>query len=112
MDDDFNEDLNEEQFAEDITEESMQFNEGIEEINEEEQQLEKVNFANIPINIHIEMGKVDVSLEELQKMIPGSKLPININPRLVNLTTNGKTIGRGELIEIGDTVGVKIIELY
>lgn len=74
--------------------------------------LETISISDIPIKIQIEVSRFEVSLEELGRMEPGYKLPIEINPRIVHLTTSGKVIGKGEIIEIGDTIGVKILELY
>ncbi len=78
----------------------------------EESPLETISLSDIPIKIGIEVSRFEVSLEELCRMEPGYKLPIEINPRIVHLTSSGKVIGKGEMIEIGDTIGVKILELY
>ena len=77
-----------------------------------EPSFEQISIAEIPIKIGIEVTRFEVTLEELSKMEPGYKLPIEINPRIVHLTSSGKVIGKGEIIEIGDTIGVKILELY
>ena len=69
-------------------------------------------FSKIPLTIHIEMGRFSLSLEELEKIHPGYKLPLEINPQIVHLTMNGKTFGRGEIVEVGKTIGVRILELY
>ncbi len=74
--------------------------------------IEQIDISHIPLKIQLEIARISVSLDELQKMKPGSKLPIDINPRIVNLVVGGKSIGQGEIVEIGDIVGVKILELY
>ena len=78
----------------------------------EEVSLDQVDVSKVPIRIDLELTRVKVSLRELQKMEPGQKLPIDINPRIVNLVIGGKTIGRGEVVDIGDSSCVKILELY
>lgn len=80
--------------------------------NQEETTLEKLNVSKIPLQVRLEAGRIYVSLEELQKMGPGYKMPLDINPRILQLTVEGKAIGRGELIEMGDTIGIRIIEIY
>lgn len=72
----------------------------------------KATLAEIPVKVHLEISRLNISFEELQKMQPGHRLPLEINPRLVDLVVGGKSIGKGELIEVGETVGVKILELY
>ena len=81
-------------------------------MSEEEIPLETFPISDIPITIQLEVSRFNVSLEELARMEPGYKLPIDINPRIIHLVSSGKTIGKGEIIEIGDTIGVKILELY
>jgi flagellar motor switch/type III secretory pathway protein FliN len=60
----------------------------------------------------MEVARFTLSLEELKKLSPGAKLPISINPRQVHLVVSGKSIGMGEIISLGDTVGVKVTTLY
>lgn len=73
---------------------------------------DKVNLTKVPLELELEVARIHVSLDELQKMEPGYKLPIDVNPRIINLVLQGKSIGKGEIVEIGDVVGVRIIELY
>ncbi len=73
---------------------------------------EKTNLSKVPLTVHMEIARFSLSLEELKKMSPGFKLPVNINPLHVNLVVSGKSIGTGEIIEVGDTIGVKVTELY
>jgi flagellar motor switch/type III secretory pathway protein FliN len=100
--------LNENEFDND------QLNEELEEFEEklEPASFESISVADIPIKITLEVSRFEVSLNELSHMEPGYKLPIEINPRIVHLTSSGKAIGKGEMIEIGDTIGVKILEIY
>ncbi len=74
--------------------------------------LDKINLSSVPIRIDLELARIKISLSELQKMQPGQKLPVNINPRIVNLVIDNKTIGRGEVVEVGDAMCIKILELF
>jgi type III secretion system YscQ/HrcQ family protein len=69
---------------------------------------EKTSLSDIPLTICMEIARFSISLEELKKLSPGFKLPVNINPSKVNLMISGKCIGTGEIIEIGDAIGVKV----
>ena len=73
---------------------------------------EKTNLSKVSLTMNMEIARFSLSLEELKKMTPGYKLPIPINPRHVNLVIAGKSIGTGEIIELGDTIGVKVTKLY
>jgi flagellar motor switch protein FliN/FliY len=74
--------------------------------------LKKSSISDLSVRVQVEVSRFDVSLEELMKMEPGYRLPVEINPTQVNLTVNGKLIGKGEMVEIGNQVGVRITELY
>ena len=101
----------EESIEDRIGDEALPYSEE-EEIRAKDSTVKKISASQIPLKIKFEIGRINVSLEELQKMNPGYKLPIDVNPRIIDLTVNGKSIGKGELIEVGDTVGVKVVELY
>jgi type III secretion system YscQ/HrcQ family protein len=73
---------------------------------------EKTRLSGVSLTMNMEIARFSLSLEELKKITPGYKLPIKINPRHVNLVISGKSVGTGEIIEIGDTIGVKVTELY
>lgn len=66
----------------------------------------------IPVNIVVEIGQVEMTMEQLIKLEPGNLLDVNLNPKNgVDLTINGKLVGKGELVRIGDIIGVRILEL-
>lgn len=66
----------------------------------------------IPVNVIVEVGQVEMTMEQLIKLEPGNLLDVNLNPKNgVDLTINGKLVGKGELIRIGDVIGVRILQL-
>ena len=71
-----------------------------------------VSPKNIPINIVIEAGSVRMSAEKLMYLKPGNMLELESKPENgVNLVINGKQVGRGELIKIGEALGVRILQI-
>lgn len=117
LEDDFSDEFEEDDY-DDIAEEPL--DEPLEEAIKEDPAEEvtpmpdpkKTSLADVPLTISMEVAKLSLSLEELKKLSPGAKLPIHINPTLVNLMISGRMIGKGEVVEIGDTIGVKVLELY
>lgn len=67
---------------------------------------------DIPLKLTVEVAKISISLEKLLQLQPGNflNLPVSLeNP--VNLTVNGKKIATAELTKIGDTFGVRILQI-
>ncbi len=66
----------------------------------------------IPVNLTIEVARLKMNLDKLLKLKPGNVLELGVQPeRGVNLVANGKCVGKGELLQIGDVIGVKVTKL-
>jgi flagellar motor switch protein FliN len=68
--------------------------------------------GEIPVTVVIEAGCVQMTMEQLLQLEPGNLLELNIRPENgVDLTINGKIVGKGELIKLGETLGVRVLKL-
>jgi flagellar motor switch protein FliN/FliY len=66
----------------------------------------------IPVTLIVEAGQIQMTMEQLMNLEPGNILEINLHPEDgVDLTINGRTVGRGELIRIGEAIGVRILQM-
>jgi type III secretion protein Q len=66
----------------------------------------------MPVQIVIELGRLDLPLAEVEALAAGSVLPLG--RRLeegVEILANGRRIGRGTLVTIGDSLGVRVARL-
>lgn len=71
-----------------------------------------LSVEEIPLNVVIEVGRIQLSVKKLLELQPGNMLDINIHPESgVDLVVNGKRIAHGELLKIGDSLGIRILEL-
>ncbi|MCB1180439.1 MAG: type III secretion system cytoplasmic ring protein SctQ [Chlamydiia bacterium] len=71
-----------------------------------------IDRKNVPVEIVCEVGRVKMSAKELMELTPGNLLELNLPPeRGIDLLVGGKKVGRGELLKLGEAVGVRIIEL-
>jgi type III secretion protein Q len=74
---------------------------------------EKTDFNDIPLKLLFELGRVELPLGELRRLAPGAVIPL---PRAiddsVDISANGRRIGRGTLVRIGDSLGVRITRLF
>lgn len=70
-----------------------------------------VPLEEIPISLVAEVGRVRMSLDKLMALRPGNLIELGVDPASgVDLVVNNRCVGRGELVQVGDTLGVRIIE--
>lgn len=63
----------------------------------------------IPLKILVEVSRFTLSLDKVLQLAPGNVLALDTDPNLlVYLSTNGKRIAQGELVQIGEKMAVKI----
>lgn len=72
----------------------------------------KLSPDEIPLSIIVEVGRVQISIQKLMELQPGNLLELDVHPENgVDLIVNGMRIGKGELLKIGDTLGVRILDM-
>lgn len=70
------------------------------------------SIKEMPIEISVELARLSIPLDKLLKLSPGNFLDLPIHPdQSVHLMSGSKLIGRAELVHLGDSVGIRIIEL-
>lgn len=71
-----------------------------------------VSPENIPLSVVVEVGRVQMSMQKLMELQPGNLLELNVRPENgVDLVVNGKLIAKGELLLVGDALGVRILDI-
>lgn len=99
------EEVKEEVLTEEVEEETLE----APEVAEPE---EMVSPKNIPLTLTVEVTRLKMSLEKLMELKPGNVIDLPVSPEQgVDLTVNGKRVGRGQLLQVGDVLGVKLTEL-
>jgi len=68
---------------------------------------------NIPVSLDFDLGNLAVPLGELAALKPGYvfELPGNLDRLRVAIRANGTRIGHGELVAVGDVLGVQLLSL-
>ena len=67
---------------------------------------------DLPVRLVFEVGRVELSLGELQRLAPGALVPLARPPdEPLDIMANGRRLGRGTLVQIGDSLGVRIVSL-
>jgi flagellar motor switch protein FliN/FliY len=67
---------------------------------------------HIPLTVVVEAARITLPLEKVLQLKPGNILDFKVGPQLaVTLTVGGAAVARGELVKIGESVGVRILAL-
>lgn len=78
----------------------------------EEAPLEKVKADELYLTLSVEAGTIQLPFKELLELKSGSVLEIGLSPEQgVNLMVGNQCIGKGELVKIGDAIGVRILDI-
>ena len=73
---------------------------------------ESVSIKDVPLNVCVELARLKISLDDLMHLNPGNMLTLPVHPdQGVSLTVNGKKVGRAELLFLGESLGIRILEL-
>ncbi|MCI3208275.1 MULTISPECIES: type III secretion system cytoplasmic ring protein SctQ [Pandoraea] len=69
--------------------------------------------AGLVVPLHLEVGTLDLTLADIARMQPGYllELPNAAACAQVRLTVHGQTVGHGELVAIGEHLGVQITHM-
>jgi flagellar motor switch protein FliN/FliY len=67
---------------------------------------------DVPVDVTVEIGETSVSLEEVMKFVPGHvvKLSQTVEQPVI-VRVNGRPIAEGEIVDLGDTLGVRITSI-
>ena len=73
---------------------------------------EEGSIKNVPLNVTVELAKIRMTLNELMHLSPGNMLELPIHPdQGVSLTINGKKVASGELVHLGEMLGVRVLTI-
>ncbi|MGI9232120.1 MAG: FliM/FliN family flagellar motor switch protein [Woeseiaceae bacterium] len=76
-------------------------------------QRNPIDIESMPIDVRFEAGRLLTRYDELCRLQPGYtyELGQTLGENTINITANGVLIARGELVSIGDQLGVRITTL-
>ena len=71
-----------------------------------------IDSAQLPLRLSIELPGLELPLAQVAALSPGQILQLGIAPEQAQLTlrANGKPVARGQLVRLGDWLGVRITE--
>ncbi|OJU82082.1 MAG: hypothetical protein BGO10_04330 [Chlamydia sp. 32-24] len=67
---------------------------------------------NIPLQVVVEVSRVHMNLDKVLELQPGTVLDLHkpLEPKVI-LSINGKKVAQGELLKLGENLGVRITEI-
>ena len=76
------------------------------------QTREKASLKDLSMLLDVEIARLSMPMNELMNLQSGNVIDLKITPENpVDLVANGQIIGKGELLNLGDTIGVRILEI-
>ena len=68
--------------------------------------------ADVQMEVTVELGRVRMTVRELLSLQPGNVVELDrLAGSPVDVLVNGTTIGRGELVVVGDELGVRMTQI-
>ncbi|MDF2578117.1 MAG: putative flagellar motor switch protein [Chlamydiales bacterium] len=72
----------------------------------------EVKRGEIPVNVSVEIARLKLTAKDVMNLAPGNILNMQVPPEKgVNLVVNGKNVGTGELVQIGDVLGIRVVKI-
>ena len=65
----------------------------------------------LPVDVSFEIGRTELRVGELSALQPGYVFPLAAQLEGANVTilANGHAVGQGEVVAVGDTLGVRLL---
>ena len=71
-----------------------------------------VSPKDMAVTVTVEVGRLKMSVKKLTELQQGNYLELDLPPESgVDLIVNGQCVGKGELLKMGETLGVRILDL-
>lgn len=75
-------------------------------------QKESTAIKDLTITVSVELARITITLDELMNLSPGNTLELPAYAdKKVTLSVNGQKVGVAEMLQLGDTLGLKILEI-
>ena len=71
-----------------------------------------MDLASAKVRVVFELGRNELSVEEVSRLAPGMVISL-ARPleEALDIVINGKRVGVGTLVQIGDSIGVRVVRL-
>ena len=74
--------------------------------------LDQDLIRSIPVTLTVELGSAKLTLKDLLRLAQGSVLELDTAAgEMLDLKVNGTTIAKGEVVTVGDQLGLTVVEI-
>ena len=74
--------------------------------------LDQDLIRSIPVTLTVELGSTKLKLKDLLRLAQGSVLELDTAAgEMLDLKVNGTTIAKGEVVTVGDQLGLTVVEI-
>jgi type III secretion system YscQ/HrcQ family protein len=82
-------------------------------MTDQEQKPTIDHIAQIPVQLSFDLGQKTLSFNEVRQLRPGYVLELNSQlPEIVQIRSQNRILGHGELVEVNGRLGVRILNLF
>lgn len=75
--------------------------------------LEESTLDELPVALAFEVGRTAMPLGDVRQLAAGAIVPLaDVTEAAVDIIANGKRVGRGEIVRIGESLGVRIVRMF
>jgi type III secretion system YscQ/HrcQ family protein len=76
------------------------------------EKTQPVSPSEIPMSVVVEVGRIKMNMKKLMELQPGNVIDLDVNPEDgIDLTINGRCVAKAELLRVGETLGVRILDI-
>ncbi len=87
--------------------------EEIQEMEEEDLSQSAEFIQSVPVTVVVELGRRNLTISDVTRLRIGQIIDLNRTPsEPVELSVDGKIIGKGELVDVDGELGVRILRLF
>ncbi len=67
---------------------------------------------DIPVGLSVELGRTQMPVRDVMNLVPGTVIELEKkSDEPVDLYVNGRLVGRGEVVVVNESLGIKITEV-
>ena len=66
------------------------------------------SLESLEVEVSFELGRLPLAIRRLKEMAPGVVLPLGTDSAVVTIRVNQQVAGQGEIVRIGDRLGVRV----